>query len=477
MATLPKKDKATFDLICRADTVGVFQIESRAQMSMLPRLKPRTYYDLVIEVSLVRPGPITGGMVHPYLRRRQGVEPVDYPHPSLEPVLKKTLGIPLFQEQVMKLAVVAADYTPGEADQLRRDMAAWKSTGRMEGHKEKLVNRMVAKGIAIEFAERVFSQIKGFGEYGFPESHAASFALIAYATAYLKCHHPDAFACALLNAWPMGFYSPMTVLGDAKRHGVPILPVNLHQSEWECTLEATPGFSKLGIRMGLRYIKGLVKNEAQRVLRVRNRQNPMTLTQWKAASRVSTETWEKLAISGALEPFGLHRREALWAILDQEADYPLPLEAGPEPEFAAPTATEAVTWDYRSQGHSPRAHLLQSLRPQLRQRKFRAAAEVAVMDRPQVVSFAGLVICRQRPGNAKGVLFLTLEDETGLVNVVVWTKVWNQFRRVILTSPLLAVEGRIQVEDGVVHLIADQIWAPDGLMDPAEVPRQSHDFH
>ena len=242
MATIPEGDAETYDMICRGDTVGVFQIESRAQMAMLPRLRPRNFYDLVVEVSIVRPGPITGGMVHPYLRRRSGEEPVEYPHPSLEPVLKKTLGVPLFQEQVMKLAVVAADYTPGEADQLRRDMAAWRKSGRIERHHQRLVSRMTEKGIALEFAERVFEQIRGFGEYGFPESHAASFALIAYATAWLKCRYPAAFTCSLLNAQPMGFYSPATIVEDAKRHGVEVLPIDVLQSFFDCTLGTGPLF-------------------------------------------------------------------------------------------------------------------------------------------------------------------------------------------------------------------------------------------
>ncbi len=259
MATVPAEDPQTYDMICTADTVGTFQIESRAQMSMLPRLRPRTFYDLVVEVSLVRPGPISGGMVHPYLRRRRGEEPVEYPHACLEPVLAKTLGVPLFQEQVMKLAVVAADYTPGEADQLRRDMAAWRRSGRIEQHRERLVSRMVAKGISAEFAERVFEQIRGFGEYGFPESHAASFALIAYATAWLRCHHLEEFTCALLNAQPMGFYAAATIVGDAKRHGVEMRPIDVTRSAWDCTLEATVDGAPhpLAVRMGLRWVKGL----------------------------------------------------------------------------------------------------------------------------------------------------------------------------------------------------------------------------
>jgi error-prone DNA polymerase len=477
MATIPAQDEAVFDLICQADTIGVFQIESRAQMSMLPRLKPRTYYDLVVEVSLVRPGPITGGMVHPYLRRRTGEEEITYPHPLLEPVLRKTLGIPLFQEQVMKLAMVAADYSPGEADQLRRDMAAWKSTGRIEAHRDRLIERMVAKGIDREFAERVFDQIRGFGEYGFPESHAASFALIAYATAWMKGYYPDVFACALLNAWPMGFYSPATIIGDAKRHGVPFLPADLRHSEWDCTLEGRAGPTRFAVRLGLRYIRGLAKADAAQVLAVRDRQTTASLTLWKARSRVGTDVWEKFAVSGALEGFGLHRRDALWHILDGGTADPLALRSGVRGEFLAPTAAETVAWDYASMGASPREHLLRQFRPQLRRSRYADAVSVAAMAGDAPARYAGLVICRQMPSNAKGVLFLTLEDETGLVNVVVWKKVWDRYRSVILTSPFLAVEGTIQSEHGVVHLIAGRFWEPEGLLSPAEVPRQSHDFH
>lgn len=474
LAEVPHDDPAVFDSICRADTVGVFQIESRAQMSMLPRLKPRHYYDLVIEVSLVRPGPITGDMVHPYLRRRDHKEAITYPHPSLEPVLKRTLGIPLFQEQVMKLAMVAADYTPGEADQLRRDMAAWKSTGRIERHREVLIGRMVAKGIAPEFAERVFQQILGFGEYGFPESHAASFALIAYATAWVKHHYPDVFTCALLNAWPMGFYSPATVVGDARRHRVHVLPPDLLHSEWECTLEAEPGWPRFAVRMGLSYIQGLAEADARRVLALRKPQ-PWGLSEWKAQAGVSIAVWEKLAVSGALEGFGVHRRSALWQVLDDQGPDPLVAEA-PEQDLVAPTAHEALEWDYASMGLSSTAHFLEPYRAHLRSAGYSAAVEVNHRAASSRVRYAGLVICRQRPGNAKGVLFMTLEDETGLVNAVVWEKVWDRYRTVILTSQLLAMEGKLQVEEGVVHLIVGRLWVPEEFPELIEAPQQSHDF-
>ncbi|MEI8095686.1 MAG: error-prone DNA polymerase [Spirochaetales bacterium] len=493
MATIPAGDRATFDMICRADTVGVFQIESRAQMSMLPRLKPRTYYDIVIQVSLIRPGPITGGMVHPYLRRRAGEEAVDYPHPSLEPVLKKTLGIPLFQEQVMKLAIVAADYSPGEADQLRRDMAAWKQLGRIEGHHDKLVARMTAKGIDPEFAERVFGQIRGFGEYGFPESHAASFSLIAYATAYLKCHYPEVFACALLNAWPMGFYSPATIIGDAQRHLVTVLPIDLLHSDWDCTLEKVPsrrpeGEPSLAIRLGLRYVRGLAKVEAERVLSVRPKaESPplaasmlpgstLPLATWKARARARTDTWEKLAVAGALEGYGLPRRQSLWQVLDLATPAAMNLEDASTQTFSELSEPDLVVWDYAATGSSARAHPLRAHRLDLQKQRFQPAAVVNLLEGAHRVRSVGLIICRQMPENAKGVLFLTLEDETGLMNVVVWKKVWDRYRKIILTSPLIAVEGKVQSQDGVVHLIADVFWTPEGLFRPGEIAGQSHDF-
>ncbi len=317
LATLPRADAPTFDMICRSDTVGVFQIESRAQMAMLGRLKPRSYYDLVIEISIVRPGPITGGMVHPYLRRRNGDEEVDYPHPSLVPVLRKTLGIPLFQEQVMQLAMVAADYTPGEADQLRRDMAAWRRSGRIERHHRRLVTRMVKKGIEREFAERIFNQIRGFGDYGFPESHAASFAHIAYATAYLKCHHPAEFVCALLNAQPMGFYEPATIVNDARRHGIAVRPVCIRESDWDCTLEpaaSRTSSAPFAVRMGLRYVSGLGDADGRRLSDTARKRPFQDLQDVARRGGLRQDKLETLAEAGAFECFGLDRRGALWQV-------------------------------------------------------------------------------------------------------------------------------------------------------------------
>ncbi len=502
LATIPPDDPAVFDMTCRADTVGVFQIESRAQMAMLPRLRPRNYYDLVIEVSLVRPGPITGGMVHPYLRRRAGKEAVTYAHPSLEPVLKKTLGIPLFQEQVMKLAVVAADYTPGEADQLRRDMAAWKQRGRIEQHHDRLVTRMVAKGIEPEFAERVFSQILGFGEYGFPESHAASFALIAYATAYVKHHFPVVFACALLNAWPFGFYSPATVIDDSKRHKVRFLPIDILRSEWDCTLERLPGMSDCAreygvraervrpsgrartralpyaVRIGLRYVKGLGEGDWARIQAWRVSGRISTLSDFTSLCRLPVDSMERLAEVGAFDCLDRERREALWGVLDR-TEHPTSLLVGDfeqMPSFRSLSAAEEVSWDYLASDQSPRGHLMEQFRPSLEKQGLPDAAAVSRMKHGRKVSLAGCAICRQMPGTAAGVLFMTLEDESGFANLVVWEKVFKEYRTLILTSWLLGVTGRLQAAEGVVHIIAESFWRPDFASEERRITPSSHDF-
>jgi error-prone DNA polymerase len=477
MATLPAEDPATFDMICKADTVGVFQIESRAQMAMLPRLKPRTYYDLVIEVSIVRPGPITGGMVHPYLRRRSGEEEVLYPHPSLEPVLKKTLGVPLFQEQVIRLAMVAADYTPGEADQLRRDMAAWRRSGRIERHRERLVGRMMGKGIEQEFAERVFEQIRGFGEYGFPESHAASFALIAYATAWLKRYYPDVFACSLLNAQPMGFYTAATIVEDAKRHGVEVLPVDVQQSNWNCALEKW-GQSPFPVRMGLRYVRGLGEGHWGRIEQARNERTFASVDDFVRRTRLDEGTVSRLAEAGAFDSFKINRRGALWrvkgAMHSPEASLSV-AERERTPEFADLGAFDEIGWDYRATGNSPRGHPLEPMREQLRARRLPEASKINTMQDGRRVRYAGVVICRQRPGTASGVVFMTLEDETGFVNVVVWSQVYEEHRVLVKTAQLLGVTGKLQVQEGVVHLIAEKFWLPKLEVRPPTAG--SRDFH
>ncbi len=465
MDRIPPDDPATFDMIGRADTVGVFQIESRAQMSMLPRLRPRCYYDLVIQVSIVRPGPITGGMVHPYLRRRRGEEPVTYPHPCLEPVLAKTLGVPLFQEQVMRLAVVAADYTPGEADQLRRDMAAWRRSGRIERHRERLISRMTAKGIERRFAERVFDQIRGFGEYGFPESHAASFALIAYATAWLRCHHPDVFTCALLNAQPMGFYSPATIVDDARRHGLEVRPADVRFSGWDCTLEPRSGRdAPYAVRLGLRYVKGLSRTrDWPRIERARRERPFGSVEDLVRRTGLGGDVLCRLAEAGALEGLCRGRRQALWEVRGALADRcdALPLRAEePSPPFADLSALETVAWDYRSGGLSPRAHPLEPLRPWLRARGLPDARSVAGLPHGSPVAYVGAVICRQRPSTAGGTTFMTLEDETGLVNVILWERVLGHHPVLARTAAILGVSGRVESREGLVHIVADRLWRP-----------------
>ena len=478
MATIPAADTPTFDMACRGDTVGVFQIESRAQMAMLPRLKPRTYYDLVIQISIVRPGPISGGMVHPYLRRRSGEEAVVYPHPCLEPVLKKTLGVPLFQEQVIRLAMVAADYTPGEADQLRRDMAAWRKSGRIERHRERLVQRMISRGIKHEFAERVFEQIRGFGEYGFPESHAASFALIAYATAWMRCHYPDVFACALLNAQPMGFYSPSTILEDARRGGVELRAIDVLHSDWDCTLEwvGSDGPARFAVRVGLRYIKGLARSQGERILQGRRRQRWSSVPAFVADTALDRGTLTRLAESGALRRLEGNRRSVLWQVQrsrDESRSRSLQL-CERLPSLADLDALETIRWDHRTSRHSAHGHPLEPLRPRFREQRLPDADTVASMTDGRRVHYAGLVICRQRPGTASGVLFMTLEDETGFVNLVVWSKVYKKFRLLIRTASFIGVTGKLQARDGVTHLIADRFWTPK--IDPSPIQVGSHDF-
>jgi error-prone DNA polymerase len=481
LAEIPHDDVPTYDLMCTADTIGVFQIESRAQMSMLPRLRPRTFYDLVIEVSIVRPGPITGGMVHPYLRRKHGLEEVVFPHECLRPVLEKTLGVPLFQEQVMRLAIVAADYTPGEADQLRRDMAAWRRSGRIEGHRERLITRMQAKGIAAEFAERVFEQIRGFGEYGFPESHAASFAMIAYATSYLRCHYMAEFTCSLLNAQPMGFYSPATLVGDAQRHGIEIRPIDVAHSDWSCTLERSDdgeGTPVFAIRMGLRWVKGLSFDEGQQILRARAGQGFGSIEDFARRTHLVGRAHGALAECGALGSLVPSRRDALWQLAGWARRQNDPLALGGDVDagvhFPGLDRLDTILWDYRASDHSARGHPLAPLRRALAARGLPDARTVQGMRDGQRVDYAGLVICRQRPATASGVTFMTLEDETGFVNLVVWKQVFDEHAVLARTTSLLGVTGRLQIQEGIVHLIAERMWT---VPLPRPVPEpESRDF-
>ena len=481
LATIPEGDTATYDMICQADTLGTFQIESRAQMAMLPRLRPRCFYDLVIEVSLVRPGPITGGMVHPYLRRRRGEEPVQYPHACLEPVLRKTLGVPIFQEQVMRLAIVAADYTPGEADQLRRDMAGWRRSGRIEGHRERLVTRMTQKGIAVEFAEQVFQQIRGFGEYGFPESHAASFALIGYCTSYLKCHFPDVFTCALLDAQPMGFYAPATIVEDAKRHGVEIRPVDVSWSTWDCSLEVCAvGHA---VRIGLRYVKGLSQSDGEAIVAARADGPFASVMVLARRTRLPKDALEALAQAGAFESLGIGRRTAFWGTLDPEQAAPVEacepklLDATEaRPEFQGLSLFDTIRWDYRRTGLSPRGHPLAPLRPRLFRQGLPNAQALNALKHGRRTRYAGLVICRQRPGTASGVTFMTLEDESGWVNLVVWQPIFERFSVLARTANFLGVTGKVQREHEVVHLIVESLWLPDLAAGESAEGTGSRDF-
>lgn len=482
MAEIPEGDKPTYEMICRADTVGIFQIESRAQMSMLPRLRPVTYYDLVIQISIVRPGPISGGMVHPYLRRRNKEEPVTYPHNCLIPVLEKTLGVPLFQEQVMRLAIVAADYTPGEADQLRRDMAAWRRSGRLEGHRGRLISRMTAKGIAIGFAERIFQQICGFGEYGFPESHAASFALVSYAAAYLRRHYPAEFTCALLNAQPMGFYSIATIVEDAKRQGVEMRPIDAERSDWDCTLEEiTPSGAmerRFAVRMGLRFVRDLGEAHGKQLLSVRTDAGFTSLEDMARRSALNERSLSAMAEAGAFDTFGLPRRSALWEVPGVVRDARLPFSFAGDydvPAFPRLQEAEIIAWDYHASLHSTRGHPLAPLRPSLRAQGIPDAQTIRTLRSGTRVRYAGIVTCRQRPQTASNVTFMTLEDETGFVNLVIWQKVFESFSVLARTACWLGVTGTIESQSGVVHVIAEELWTPDGAGIPSRL--KSRDFH
>ena len=478
LATIPSEDAATYEMIGRADTIGVFQIESRAQMSMLPRLRPKTFYDLVIEVAIVRPGPIQGGMVHPYLRRRNKEEPEVYPSPELEVVLKRTLGVPLFQEQVMQIAIVAADYSPGEADQLRRSMAAWKRHGGLEPHKERLAAGMKKNGYTAEFAAQIFEQIKGFGSYGFPESHAASFALLTYASCWLKCHEPAAFACALINSWPMGFYSPDQILQDARRHHLQIRPVDVRASDWDCSLEPMTG-AQPAIRMGLRMIKGFREDDARRIEAARSRGAFADIADLGERARLDARAQEQLADAGALRGLAGDRHRARWEVAGVQKQ--LGLFAGlPSQEEGAialpkPTVGEDLRADYTSVGTTLGPHPLALLRAELKARRCRSSKELLEVEHGRPVSVAGLVTGRQRPSTASGVTFVTLEDEFGNVNVVVWRDLADRQRKVLVGSQLLKVDGRWEKEGEVRHLIAGRLSDLSPLLDGISV--RSRDFH
>ncbi|MBN3837405.1 error-prone DNA polymerase [Burkholderia sp. Ac-20344] len=458
---IPQDDKATYDMICRADTVGVFQIESRAQMSMLPRLRPRTYYDLVIEVAIVRPGPIQGGAVHPYLKRRQGIEKVSYPKEDLKPALERTYGVPIFQEQVMQIAMIAAGFTPGEADELRRAMAAWKRKGNLEKYHRKIVDGMRERDYPPDFAEQIFEQIKGFGDYGFPESHAASFAKLAYASSWLKCHEPAIFLAALLNSQPMGFYPPSQLVQDAKRHGVQVRPIDVTQSNWEASLEALPGqpppHGQPAVRLGLSLVRGLGEAAARRIEAARATGPFDNVDTLARRAQLERRDLEALAAANALATLAGHRRDALWQAVAAAPERDLlaaaPIDEPEKPVLGAPSEADDILADYHTTGLTLNRHPVALLRPELRARRLSSAAELH--DRPdgRLARACGLVTARQMPGTAKGVMFMTLEDETGCVNLIVRPELLARQRRETLDSRLLAASGVWQVASDVRHLV------------------------
>jgi error-prone DNA polymerase len=476
MQDIPADDAATYDMICAADTVGVFQIESRAQMSMLPRMLPRRFYDLVIEVAVVRPGPIQGGMVHPYLRRRQGLEPVDYPSPEMKLALERTLGVPIFQEQVMQVAILGAGFTPGEADQLRRAMAAWKRKGGLEQYYDRIVRGMLERGYDLAFAEQIFSQIQGFGEYGFPESHAASFALLAYASAWLKCHEPAAFLCALLNSQPMGFYSPSQLVQDARRHGIEVRAVDVTVSGWESALEEQ-GAGQPAVRLGLALVRGMAREAAARIEEARAIRPFESVADLARRAMLDRGDLQVLAAANALRPLAGHRREALWQAVGAVPDKDLlrPTTVGEEaPVLAAPGEGDEIVGDYRSQGLTLGRHPLALLRAQLLAKRFLPADVLADFADGQLARACGIVTVRQRPGTAKGVLFMTLEDETGNVNVIVWPDLVEKQRREVLNAPLLGVYGIWQRQGEIRHLVARRLVDMSHLLGRLHTP--SRDF-
>jgi error-prone DNA polymerase len=488
LASIPSEEACVYAMIQRADTVGVFQIESRAQMSMLPRLKPENFYDLVIEVAIVRPGPIQGDMVHPYLRRRQGLEPTVYPSPELEAVLGKTLGVPLFQEQAMKIAIVAAGFTPAEADKLRRAMATFRRAGTIQTFQVKMVEGMVARGYEREFAERCFRQIEGFGEYGFPESHAASFALIVYSSCWMKCRYPDVFAAAMLNAQPLGFYAPAQLVRDAREHGVEVREVDVNLSDWDCTLEVfpSPAAREKGarlhprhaamaaeirathaVRLGLRQIVGVKEEEMRRLVERRGAGYDSARDLW-LRSGLEPATLERLADADAFRSLGLDRREALWAVrglgrVGDQDDLPLFALSRPErdsePDAKLPPMPLGahVVEDYRRLSLSLKAHPVAFMRARLDARGVRRAEALATLKSGDRVAVAGLVLVRQRPGTAAGVIFMTLEDETGIANLIVWPKAFERLRAIVIGARFVAATGKLQSESGVVHLIVERM--------------------
>ena len=483
MARVPAEDPKVYDAICAADTIGVFQIESRAQMSMLPRLKPKEFYDLVVEVAIVRPGPIQGGMVHPYLRRREGKESKAPPHPCLAPILDRTLGVPLFQEQVMQIAMVGAGYTPGEADQLRRDMAAWRRNGRLERHRDKLLAGFRKSGISAQFAEALYKQIQGFGEYGFPESHAASFAVLVYVSSWLKVYHPAEFACALLNSQPMGFYSASSIVQDAQRHGVTVLPVSAQESSWDNSLEPDSSqdkpHSKVALRLGFRQVKGVSEN-AGRVIEKAREQGPFASVQdFVARTNLPRDEVEALAEAGAFDALSPARREAMWRARAPKGEglfRRVALEKERRVGLPEILPTEQLTLDYARTGLSVNDHPMKHLRADMNKLRVKRAEDLRALDAGTRVRVAGLVIGRQRPETASGVTFMTLEDETGMVNLIVHQKVFDSQFQVTRHAQMVLVSGKVEREGAVIHVLARE-FQRIGLPQDQQLATRSRDFH
>ncbi|HTR57964.1 MAG TPA: error-prone DNA polymerase [Casimicrobiaceae bacterium] len=508
LTDVPAEDPAVYEMIGHGDTVGVFQIESRAQMAMLPRLKPKSYYDLVIEVAIVRPGPIQGGMVHPYLRRRQGIDPVSYPSEAVKSVLERTLGVPIFQEQVMQLAVVAAGFTPGESDQLRRSMAAWKRKGGLEPFERRLIEGMRERGYEESFARQIYQQILGFGEYGFPESHSASFALLVYVSSWIKHYKPAAFTCALLNSQPMGFYSPSQLTQDLRRHGATILPADATVSEWDCTLEENdenvvptdpgldPGESRdpvalverrwvpafagttTALRLGLCLVKGLSQAAGDRLVATRREQPFHDVADLARRAKLNRHDLEALAAAGALAGLSGHRRNALWDVAGIERMPPVLDEAPIDeaaPSLAPPGEGDDIVADYASLGLTLGRHPVALLRERLQRQRMFTAAELKALPHGRIARMTGLVTGRQRPGTASGVTFVTLEDETGMINVIVWRDLAERQRKELLRSSLLTVYGTLEREGEVVHLIAGRLRDQTALL--GNLVTRSRDFH
>ncbi|MGB0866982.1 MAG: error-prone DNA polymerase, partial [Granulosicoccaceae bacterium] len=477
LANIPQEDTATYDMICKADTIGVFQIESRAQMTMLPRLRPRTFYDLVIEVAIVRPGPIQGGMVNPYLKRRQGLEEVSYPSEALKAALDRTLGVPVFQEQVMQIAMIAAGFDAGEADALRRSMAAWGRHGTVDQFQQKLMQGMYERGYPTDFAEAVFNQIKGFGAYGFPESHAASFALLVYASCWLKCHYPAEFCCAILNSQPMGFYPPSDLVRDAREHGVTVHPVDVLHSTVDHSLEPLPNGNP-AVRLGLRLVQGLSKDAAVRIVQAREQNTFVSVADLCLRCELNKHDQQALADANALRALASHRHKAVWEILGVEKLPGLLREASQiELPLAldAPAEGQDVAADYRSTGLTLGRHPLALLRPVLNKRRVISAAEWKRRHPRAHVRVAGLVTVRQRPGSAKGVMFMTLEDETDRMNIVLWADVLERYRQAILGTSLVIVAGDTQRVEGVAHLVAKKVEDASYLLGEMDV--KGRNFH